>query len=117
MATTNLTKLCMKHGFYNGDRCSQCDKESNRHYSKYIRAKDRQKIYNSRDWKKVRALTLIRDIFLCQECLRNGIETIGDTVHHKTELSEDITLAFDLDNLETVCRSCHNKHHGREGVN
>lgn len=114
MANTNTTKLCMKHGFYNGDRCTQCDKENNRHYTKFIRKKDRQKIYDSSKWKKVRELALIRDLFLCQECLRNGIETKGDTVHHKIELSEDITLAFELDNLETICRSCHNKHHGRE---
>ncbi len=69
------------------------------------------KIYKSRRWDKVRRIVLIRDNYLCQVCLRRGLVTPANTVHHKVELRKDISKAFDLDNLESICPSCHNKEH------
>lgn len=31
--------------------------------------------------------------------------------HHKTSVKEDITQAYDIDNYEVLCSSCHNKEH------
>lgn len=68
-------------------------------------------IYKSTRWEKVRKIVLIRDNYLCQVCLRHGIITPANTVHHKVELRDDITKAFDLNNLESICPACHNKEH------
>lgn len=111
MPTLKIKKLCYKHNVYYNDKCNLCSSEYNKEYNKNIRAKDRAKIYNSSKWKKIREIALLRDSFLCQECLRNGIETKATIVHHKIELKEDITLAFDLDNLESICDTCHNREH------
>lgn len=107
MPSIKVKKLCQKHGFYTDDKCSLCIKESNKIYDTGLRAKDRQKIYNDKRWKEVRMLALIRDNFLCVSCLNEGIETKAEEVDHKIELSQDITLAFDLDNLQCLCKKCH----------
>lgn len=48
---------------------------------------------------------------MCVPCSKENRKTIATEVHHIIELSEDITLAYDLDNLESICHSCHMKHH------
>jgi 5-methylcytosine-specific restriction endonuclease McrA len=68
-------------------------------------------IYSTARWKKCRQYVLIRDNYLCQECLRRGIITQANTVHHIIALRDDISQAFDASNLETICLSCHNKEH------
>ena len=110
MPTINKKKLCNKHGFYNAiesPQCPKCKKVSNKTYDVTMRSKDRQKIYNSPKWKKVRELAIIRDCMMCQECKRNGIDTKFDEVDHIIELSDKPELAFDLDNLQCLCKPCH----------
>lgn len=36
-------------------------------------------------------------------------------VHHIVELLDDWDKALDMDNLESLCNPCHNKHHGYRG--
>lgn len=108
----NQKKLCNKqgHGFYNGvenKSCPKCRKESNKQYDSNIRSEDRKKIYNSKKWKQVRELAMIRDEFQCVACKRLGIETKFDEVDHIIELSDDISKAYDLDNLQCLCKSHH----------
>lgn len=67
--------------------------------------------YKSKEWKFLRLEALQRDNYLCVECLKNGKITPADTVHHIKPLRIDQTGAEDLNNLETVCRACHNKLH------
>lgn len=110
MPTINRTKLCSKHGFYNGienKQCPQCAKENNKSYDNNIRAKDRAKVYNSKRWKQVREKALLRDGMICQIC-KQEVATI---VHHILELKDRFDLAYELDNLESVCAACHGKHH------
>jgi len=56
------------------------------------------------DWDKIRYLVYIRDKFTCQNC---GIKRKSLDVHHKVPflLSKDNSI----DNLITLCRSCHMK--------
>ena len=56
----------------------------------------------------------------CQECKKEGIvKTIDHTKHksldvdHIKELDSYPDLAYDMDNLVTLCVSCHNKKHNR----
>lgn len=68
-------------------------------------------IYNTSRWKRARKTVLIRDHYLCQECKRRGLITQSNTVHHIVPLRDDLSKAFDLSNLETICVPCHNKEH------
>ena len=56
------------------------------------------------DWEAIRYLIYLRDKFKCQEC---GIKGISLDVHHKVPF----LISFDnsLNNLITLCRSCHMK--------
>ncbi|WP_028392733.1 HNH endonuclease [Bacillus cihuensis] len=85
------------------------------HYDKYKRNKEARAFYKSAAWMKCRQVVLIRDNYLCQECLRKGKITIGNTVHHIKHLEEHPELALDIDNLECICRPCHNKEHPERG--
>ncbi|WP_311136080.1 HNH endonuclease [Mammaliicoccus sciuri] len=45
-------------------------------------------------------------------CLQHGVITNRSLiVHHKIELKQDWSKRLAMDNLETVCRECHNKVH------
>lgn len=66
-----------------------------------------------------------RDNYECQQCKREGLVTIDSkkeegkrkeivlNVHHKKEIETHPELALELDNLETLCVSHHNKVHGK----
>jgi 5-methylcytosine-specific restriction protein A len=117
MPNINRVKLCHKHGFYNAienDRCPDCKRSSDKTYDKALRAKDRQAIYNSKKWKQVRELAILRANFLCEECLRNGVECLGEEVDHIIELRDRIDLAYDLDNLQYLCKKHHREKTERE---
>lgn len=67
-------------------------------------------LYGSMQWRHIRLAVLDRDEFLCQQCLRMGRETllsISSPVHHKTPHKGDRKLFFDMENLESVCKCCH----------
>lgn len=67
--------------------------------------------YKSWAWVNCRQTVLARDLGLCQECLKDGIPTPANTVHHIVHYRDDPTRALDIDNLVSVCMSCHNKLH------
>ncbi|WP_454264330.1 HNH endonuclease [Staphylococcus cohnii] len=68
--------------------------------------------YNSTQWRKLRQQVLIRDNYLCQHCLDEGVVNDKNLiVHHKIELKRDWSKRLDMENLEVVCFSCHNKIH------
>ena len=81
--------------------------------------KERMTIYNSARWRALR-LAKLRDNPLCEMCERDGITRPADDVHHvQSFMSTDDpdarrTLAFDYDNLMSLCDECHSKvHNGR----
>ena len=69
-------------------------------------------------WQKTRDYIKRRDHGVCQLCLRNyggkdtaslrPYEVDGLSVHHIVKLEDDISKAFDEENLITLCRA----HHG-----
>uniref|UniRef100_UPI002108DD4A HNH endonuclease signature motif containing protein n=1 Tax=Staphylococcus aureus TaxID=1280 RepID=UPI002108DD4A len=59
-------------------------------------------------------IALDRDNDLCQMCLREDIITEAKIVHHIIYVDEDFNKAVDLDNLMSVCYSCHNKIHAND---
>lgn len=69
------------------------------------------RFYHSRKWKAARLHVLERDAYRCQVCKRAGRLTVADTVHHITPVKVDPSKRLDLDNLESICRACHNAEH------
>lgn len=72
--------------------------------------------YKSQRWQKVRQAAISRDAYLCVDCMKRGIITPAEEVHHITELTPDnITdpnITLNLDNLVSLCRECHKARHG-----
>ncbi|MCD2252720.1 HNH endonuclease [Listeria marthii] len=73
-----------------------------------MRKRDKlDQLYSSKRWRNVRLQALKRDLFLCQCCKQQE----GNIVHHIIHLRADLTKAYELSNLETVCASCHSQLH------
>ena len=53
---------------------------------------------------------------LCERCLKQGIITAGDEVHHKIRLTldniHDPMVTLNWENLELLCKNCHSLEHG-----
>ena len=79
-----------------------------------------QDFYQDKRWRRIRNVKF-RNNPLCELCLLKGIITITEEVHHIIpidvyNLNEE--LAFDIDNLQSLCVSCHAEIHKshRQGV-
>ena len=67
--------------------------------------------YRTYQWKKKRLHILARDKGACQECRKRGRYTKAVLVHHIKHLQDAPGLALTDDNLESVCKDCHEKLH------
>jgi 5-methylcytosine-specific restriction endonuclease McrA len=61
-------------------------------------------IYYTKQWKAVRAAALLRAEWQCEACGRE-LRDFDATVDHRIELAQG-GAAFDLSNLQALCRSC-----------
>ena len=88
-------------------------------------AKDKADIYNSREWKELRAAKLRSTNGLCEECMKQGIITSARCVHHVVPIETARTkdemkrLAIDcgLQSLKSLCFACHARIHKEMGSN
>jgi 5-methylcytosine-specific restriction enzyme A len=71
--------------------------------------------YNSPTWRRAREWVLIRDHYLCQQCLQKGVLTPAEIVHHIHHLQDHPERALDESNLQSVCARCHNQLHPEKG--
>ena len=77
--------------------------------------------YHSAAWKRARALALMRDGGMCQDCmdrLRAGYgfhPRRAEMVHHIIPISERPDLALELSNLRSLCNICHAAEHPEKG--
>lgn len=75
-----------------------------------------QDIYQDKRWKKLRAEKL-RCFPLCERCEGKGTVNTASEVHHKLPFDRGVTqeqideLAFDFDNLMSLCIPCHSEIH------
>lgn len=118
-------KLCSRCGRVielGENRCEKCrlrselrrkknQKKYNKTYNKFKRDKSRQSFYDSKEWKIARNATKVRDKNICLWCYSQGQIVYADVVHHIVELSENINIALDSDNLICLCHACHNDVH------
>ena len=63
--------------------------------------------YCSAEWRKLRSAYLAEHP-LCEECQRRQRVEAATDVHHKAPRKANPDLALAWDNLEALCRRCHN---------
>lgn len=69
---------------------------------------DEVKARNKYQWQKVRKRVNERDHFMCRVCFERGaINTDRLETHHIVPLAEDDSLAYEEDNLITLCAGHH----------
>lgn len=77
-----------------------------------------ESFYHSKEWRQVRKEVLKRDKKECQICKSLGKVTLDNLlVHHIYILEYYYSKRLDIDNLITVCHSCHELIHNRYKVN
>ena len=110
-----LKKYCTKCGklmIYNGrNLCDEClskvnesRKDNDRIYNKKIRNKKSDKFYHSKEWKVLSKIVLAKADYKCALCGGLAVE-----VHHIKSVNTDWNERFNLNNLMSLCTSCHNK--------
>ena len=71
--------------------------------------------YSSRAWKDARRNYKQSVGGLCEECLKKGIITPAEIVHHKIPLTAenvgDLEISLGWCNLQALCRQCHAQAH------
>lgn len=106
---------CGKKIPYEQKLCDDCRKQQGNtkhtHYNRYTRDKESQSIYNSVAWKKVREAVVSRDHDICRMCFDNGKINKKEVIHHIEPIKEDISQAYNLNNLICLCSKCHSKVH------
>lgn len=84
-----------------------------REYDQHARDRASALFYASTAWRKLRAHKLRTDP-LCSACEACGLLVPATHVHHKQERRDSPALAFELDNLESLCASCHSRLHAAD---
>ena len=106
-------KICSIHGVYTTKTCELCKKENTKAYDQTARNKESAAIYNSTRWRKVRTHILKRDGGICQMCGKSEKYMIVDHIKEIKDGGEP----YSYDNLQTLCKSCHNIKTAREVAN
>ena len=83
------------------------------------RDKRYQKLLNSKRWHEVKRFVWKRAGGLCERCKRDGFITAGVDCHHKVPVESANPddpeamkrLAYDVNNIELLCVTCHIKTH------
>lgn len=91
-----------------------CDKHKQVVNKSYDEAKMRNNpkyvaFYKTMAWRNTRKVALVRDDYLCQHCLLNGVTKPAEMVDHIIPSLVDWDKRLDLNNLQSLCFSCHNK--------
>jgi 5-methylcytosine-specific restriction enzyme A len=73
-----------------------------------------QAVYNTTKWKRLRRAK-IKANPLCEECEKKGITTVAAEVHHiiPFDIGNACELAYDYDNLISLCVECHKEAHAK----
>lgn len=83
-----------------------------------INREEREKIYYSTKWRKLRT-SYLQQHPLCELCQKEGKIVPAIDVHHiitfmsTTDPLKRIYLAYNPDNLMSLCKECHQKIHNK----
>ena len=75
------------------------------------------KKYKSKRWQKLRHQKLLLNP-LCERCDKKNIKQAAYFVHHKEHITDKNymydNIFFNINNLESLCKKCHNQEHFSE---
>lgn len=91
--------------------CEEHMKVHNKEYERYGRDPETKKRYG-RAWHRIRT-SYAKEHPFCEECLKRGILTQVEQVHHIKPLAEGGT--HERSNLVSLCSSCHARIHAERG--
>jgi 5-methylcytosine-specific restriction protein A len=99
------TPLCPQYAVDGHSKCIEHKKE----YVKesFGKIKRTHSLYNTTAWQRLRAQHKRANPF-CIECGKPGTD-----VDHKKKHKGDWAIFFDPNNLQTMCKKCHNRKTGR----
>lgn len=98
-------RYCDKH-----KEQEQLDKrDRNKYYDTYQRDQRSKDFYQSSEWLTVREQALVRDNYLCQDCLDEKQLTKADVVDHMKPIKLFWELRLVLSNLRSLCHTHHNQ--------
>lgn len=69
--------------------------------------------YNNARWRNLRKQVIKRDHGMCQACLRKDLIRVGTDCDHIKPVSKGGDM-WDINNIELLCRQCHQEKTGRE---
>lgn len=73
---------------------------------RYAESRPWRHLYNAKAWKALRLQQLTAEP-LCRYCQQQGKVTAATVADHKIPHKGDETLFFDADNLQSLCKLCH----------
>lgn len=87
-------------------------------FAYYIEQRTKNKgFYSNAKWRKTRIRRMKLDHFECQWCNNEGKLTVNQhqslEVDHIETVEDRPDLAYEINNLRTLCKYHHNKRHGR----
>ncbi|MCL2555429.1 MAG: HNH endonuclease [Firmicutes bacterium] len=85
--------------------CDKHQKEANSQYEKNGRDHEASRHYNTGRWQRLRKLQLAREP-MCRHCKERGQLVRASHADHIIEIADGGSV-YDLDNLQSLCRSCH----------
>lgn len=109
-----LTKLCRCGAMIPAteSQCAKCKAKYQINYDKYYRKN--YDVYHSRQWAKLRKYVLVLFQYVdVYAYYKYGRIVPACTVHHIVEVSEDISKAYDVENLIPVSDRSHREIHQR----
>lgn len=109
MGCNNLTRnrFCEQHAYIeDAER-----KAINRRYNQTRTDDKEQAFYKSKGWKIARKKALARDEYICQDCKKLEQIVPAVTVHHIIPIKEEWNLRLIIENMVSLCESCHQRRH------
>lgn len=110
MAMKTRCRNCVTKIDYGNTYCSKCEEKVKKQRKQYTtdRVKEADKYTKTATWQSLRKEIIIRDNGCCVLCLLRGkIEYRQLQVHHIVKRVDNLSLAYDRNNLVTLCRTCH----------
>lgn len=90
------------------------EKEKLRWLKSLIKKRDLHDFYSSKEWQVLAKQTRKEQHNECQRCRRRGYYSPCDIVHHIKYVKEYPELALTADNLECLCKNCHEEEHKKK---
>ena len=75
--------------------------------------REAKRVTQSRRWRRFRAAVIATEP-LCRRCAAEGFSVLAEHLHHVRPMMQAPDLTFVIENVEPLCRNCHDEHHAGE---